>query len=64
MRDGLRQSDRLIIDKPDLTERFMRISILGRIERGESISEVWLRDEDGTLSLLYKKQTADKNQPL
>ena len=55
MRDGLLQSNRLIIDRPDLTERYMRRSIVGRIERGENIKEVWLREKDGSLTLLYKK---------
>lgn len=55
MRDGLLQSDRIIIDRPDLTERYMRRSIIGRAERGEDIQEVWLRESDGSLTLLYKK---------
>lgn len=55
MTDGLRQSNRLIIDRPDLTERYMRRSILGRIKRDEDIQEVWLRETDGRLTLLYKK---------
>lgn len=55
MRDGLLQSNRLIIDRPELTERYMRRSVLGRIERGEDIKEVWLREKDGSLTLLYKK---------
>lgn len=55
MRDGLKQSDKLIIDKPDLTERYMYRCILGRIERGEDIDEIWFRNEDGTLNLFYKK---------
>ncbi len=55
MRDGLLQSNRRIIDRPDLTKRYMRRSIMGRIERGEDIKEVWLREKDGSLTLLYKK---------
>lgn len=55
MSHGLKQSDRLIIDRPDLTERYMFRSILGRVERGENIQEVWLRNKDGSLELLYKK---------
>lgn len=55
MSHGLKQSDRLIIDRPDLTERYMFRSILGRVERGENIQEVWLRNKDGNLELLYKK---------
>ena len=55
MYDGLLQSNRLIIDRPDLTERYMRRSIYGRVNRGENIEEVWLREKDGTLTLLYKK---------
>ena len=54
MRDGLIQCDRLIIDRPKLTERFMLRSIIGRIENGEVIKEVWLRDKDGTMKMLYK----------
>lgn len=54
MRDGLIQCDRLIIDRPELTERFMLRSIIGRVKRGEAIREVWLRNEDGTMKLLYK----------
>lgn len=54
MRDGLIQCDRLIIDRPELTERFMLRSIIGRVKRGEAIKEVWLRNKDGTMKLLYK----------
>ena len=54
MRDGLIQCDRLIIDRPELTERFMLRSIIGRVKRGEAIKEVWLRGKDGTMKLLYK----------
>ena len=55
MYDGLIQSNRLIIDRPDLTERYMRRSIVGRVNRGEDIEEVWLHEQDGKLTLLYKK---------
>lgn len=55
MNDGLKQSDRLIIDRPELTERFMLRSILNRVRQGAQIEEVWLRNLDGSLSLLYKK---------
>lgn len=55
MSHGLKQSDRIIIDRPDLTDRYMYRSILGRVERGENIQEVWIREADGSLSLLYKK---------
>lgn len=56
---GIKQSDRIIIDKPDLTERYMLRSILGHIETGKDIKEVWLREQDGNLTRLYKKRTAD-----
>lgn len=55
MRDGLLQSNRIIIDKPDLTERFMRRSIYNRIKNGEDIEEVWLRTEKA-IRLIYKKR--------
>lgn len=52
---GLKQSNRIIIDRPDLTERYMSRSIFNRINNGEDIQEIWLRDTDGSLRLLYKK---------
>ncbi len=52
---GLKQSDRIIIDRPDLTDRFMLRSIHNRIRQGIPVEEVWLRNSDGSLSLLYKK---------
>ena len=55
MNHGLKQSDRLIIDRPDLTERYMIRSIVNRINEGQEITEVWLREKDGSLSLLFKK---------
>lgn len=55
MNDGLKQSDRIIIDRPELTERFMLRSILNRVRQGSNIEEVWLRNHDGSLHLLYKK---------
>lgn len=51
---GLKQSENLIIDTPDLSERYMLRSILGHIERGVSIKEVWLKDVNGFLKILYK----------
>ena len=41
-----------------LTERFMLRSIIGRVDRGEEIEEVWIRERNGNLTLLYKKRTA------
>lgn len=55
MTDGLLQSNRLIINRPQLTERFMRRGIYNIISKGANIEEVWLRNEDGSLNLLYKK---------
>ena len=55
MHDGLLQSDRLIIDRPQLTERYMRKGIYARISNGENIEEVWLRENDGSLAPLYIK---------
>jgi SPP1 gp7 family putative phage head morphogenesis protein len=52
---GLKQSDRIIIDRPNITERFMLRSILNRISLGANISEVLLRNSDGSITPLYKK---------
>ncbi len=51
---GLKQSDRIIIDKPNLTDAFMKRIIQQRIKDGQNISEVWL-NEQGYLIPLYKK---------
>ena len=51
---GLKQSDRIIIDKPDLTDAYMKRVISQRLKDGHHISEVWL-NENGHLRLLYKK---------
>lgn len=42
MNHGLKQSSHIIIDRPNLTERFMLRSIINRIENGAYIDEVWL----------------------
>lgn len=63
MHDGMIQSNRLIIDRPNLTERYMRRGIEGRIEKGEDIQEVWLRDKDGSMTLLYKNGRLTNGQP-
>lgn len=52
---GLKQASHIIIDRPNLTYRYMSRSIFNRINNGEDIQEIWLRDTDGSLSLLYKK---------
>lgn len=55
IKDGLLQSNRLVIDKPDLTERFMKRGLYNRINNGEDIEEIWLRYQDGEIKLLFKK---------
>lgn len=54
MGHGLIQSDRIIIDKPDLTDAYMKRVIHQRLKDGHAISEVWLKEGD-SLRLLYKK---------
>ena len=54
LNDGLKQSNRLIIDKPDLTDSFMKRNIWIRNKEGQDIQEVWLKEGD-KIRLLYKK---------
>lgn len=54
LNDGLKQSNRLIIDKPDLTDTFIRRNIRYRIMEGQDIEEVWIKEGD-QIRLLYKK---------
>lgn len=51
---GMKQSNRIIIDKPDLTDAYMKRVIKQRILDGHHITEIWL-NENGELRLLYKK---------
>lgn len=54
LNDGLKQSNRLIIDKPDLTDSFIKRNIWLRNKEGQDIQEVWLKEGD-KIRLLYKK---------
>lgn len=51
---GLKQSDRLIIDRLDLTEAYMKRIIYQRVKDGHGIAEIWIKDGQ-ELRLLYKK---------
>jgi hypothetical protein len=55
LNDGMVQSSRLIIDRPNLTTRWMKHNIFDRVTRyGQDIQEVWIRNDNGGLELLYK----------
>ena len=54
LNDGLKQSDRLIVEKPDLTDAYMKRVIRQRIQDNQNINEMWL-NENRKLRLLYKK---------
>lgn len=51
---GLKQSNRIVIDLPNLTDGYMIRSIYGHIKQGKDIEEVWVIDGE-QLRLLYKK---------
>ena len=51
---GLKQSNRLIIKKPELSESYMRRLIQNRIREGQDINEIWTFDGQ-KVTLLYKK---------
>lgn len=51
---GLKQSNRIIVEKPNLTEAYMKRVIKQRIMERHIIDEVWVKEED-KLRLLYKK---------
>ncbi len=54
LNDGLKQTNRLVIDKPDLTEAYMKRVIFQRVKDGQDIEEVWIKT-GRRLQLLYKK---------
>ncbi len=54
LNDGLKQSNRLFIDKPNLTEAYMKRVIKDRLKNNQDILEIWIKD--GTeITPLYKK---------
>ena len=54
LNDGLKQSNRLIIDKTNLTDAYMKHVIRQRIKDGQAIEEIWIK-EDSEIRILYKK---------
>lgn len=50
---GLAQSDHIIIEKCNLSERIMKKSIRDRIKAGVSIKEIWVHEESQVV-LLFK----------
>lgn len=53
MNHGLKQAPNIIMDNPGLEIWYIKRSIRNRIRDGVSIKEVWLRENDGSLSMLY-----------
>ena len=52
---GLRQSDRIIIEDPDLSDGYMKRNVLVRIAGGQKIKEIWVKKDD-ELRVLYKAE--------
>ena len=59
LNDGLKQANRLIIDQPDLTDRYILHNILVRKKQGQDIKEVWIRDKEGHLRCVYKEKQGE-----
>lgn len=55
LNDGLKQSNRLVIDQPRLTDNYILHNIIVRQKQGQDIEEVWLRTEKA-IRLIYKKR--------
>lgn len=51
---GMKQADKLIIDKPELTDAYMKRIIQQRIKDGHNITEIRVI-ENGKIRILYKK---------
>jgi len=55
LNDGLKQSNRLIIDQPQLTDRYILHNIWKRINIDkQDIEEVWIKNGD-EMRCIYKK---------
>lgn len=55
MSHGLEQSNRLVIEKPLLSDKHITHNISMRVENGQDIQEVWIKDKDD-LRQVYKRQ--------
>ena len=53
LKHGLAQSDRIIIDKTNLTDNYIKARIKGKIDEGKRVEEIWIRDGD-KLSQIFK----------
>jgi len=58
MNRGLKQSSNIIIDKLDLTERYMLTNIKNRIKEGQIIDSVWMLDVDKLILIFSKTSKA------
>ena len=58
---GLTQSDRIIIEKTNLTDNYIKARIKGKIDEGKRVEEVWIRDGD-KLSLIFKNTNDQPNR--
>ena len=52
---GLKQASRLIIEAPELTDRYMRRIINNRIATKQEIDEILILEKSGEIRVLYKK---------
>ena len=55
------QSDRIIIEKTNLTDNYIKARIKGKIDEGKRVEEVWIRDGD-KLSLIFKNTNDQPNR--
>ena len=55
LRRGLAQSDRIIIEKCGLSDGFMKRNLLVRINEGQNIEEMWVKDGEN-LRLVFKAE--------
>ena len=53
LKHGLTQSDRIVIDKINLTDNYIKARIKGKIDEGKCVEEVWIREGE-RLSLIFK----------
>ena len=61
LKHGLTQSDRIIIEKTNLTDNYIKARIKGKIDEGKRVEEVWIRDGD-KLSLIFKNTNDQPNR--
>ena len=50
---GLKQSDRLVLEKPNISIGYIESRIKGKKEEGVSVKEIWIKDGEDLIQINF-----------